>query len=122
MCAHGDRWRGPCTRMCTRRVLTLYMWANSISKGVSRERGGGFTVTEMTLEFRTVVFLGDSRQAMLGSGAPRPISLGLASQVPTRQAQPPQAPTPPLGLALGSPIFPSGFKGKLGVALESLQG
>lgn len=28
------------------------MWANSISKGVSRERGGGFTVTEMTLEFR----------------------------------------------------------------------
>ena len=40
------------------------------------------------------MFLGDSRQAMLGSGAPRPISLGLASQVPTRQAQPPQAPTP----------------------------
>lgn len=74
MCAHGDRWRGPCTRTCTRRVLTLYMWANSISKGVSRERGGGFTVTEMTLEFRTVVFLGDSRQAMLGSGAPRPTS------------------------------------------------
>ena len=28
----------------------------------------------------------------------------------------------PLGLALGSPIFPSGCKGKLGVALESLQG
>ena len=28
----------------------------------------------------------------------------------------------PLGLALGSPIFPSGFEGKLGVALESLQG
>ena len=28
----------------------------------------------------------------------------------------------PLGLALGSPIFPSGCDGKLGVALESLQG
>ena len=28
----------------------------------------------------------------------------------------------PLGLALGSPIFPSGWEGKLGVALESLQG
>ena len=27
-----------------------------------------------------------------------------------------------LGLSLGSPIFPSGCKGKLGVALESLQG
>ena len=30
--------------------------------------------------------------------------------------------THPLGLALGSPIFPSGCEGKLGVALESLQG
>ena len=28
----------------------------------------------------------------------------------------------PLGLSLGSPIFPSGCEGKLGVALESLQG
>ena len=28
----------------------------------------------------------------------------------------------PLGLALGSPIFPSGCEGKLGVALELLQG
>ena len=28
----------------------------------------------------------------------------------------------PLGLALGSPIFPSGCEGKLGVAFESLQG
>ena len=28
----------------------------------------------------------------------------------------------PLGLTLGSPIFPSGCEGKLGVALESLQG
>ena len=28
----------------------------------------------------------------------------------------------PLGLALESPIFPSGCEGKLGVALESLQG
>ena len=28
----------------------------------------------------------------------------------------------PRGLALGSPIFPSGCEGKLGVALESLQG
>ena len=27
-----------------------------------------------------------------------------------------------LGLALGTPIFPSSCKGKLGVALESLQG
>ena len=28
----------------------------------------------------------------------------------------------PLGLALGSPIFPSGCEGTLGLALESLQG
>ena len=28
----------------------------------------------------------------------------------------------PLGLALGSPILPSGCEGKLGVALDSLQG
>ena len=28
----------------------------------------------------------------------------------------------PLGLALGSPIFPSGCEGKMGVALKSLQG
>ena len=28
----------------------------------------------------------------------------------------------PLGLALGSPIFPSSCEGELGVALESLQG
>ena len=28
----------------------------------------------------------------------------------------------PLGLTLGSPIFPSSCEGKLGVALESLQG
>ena len=28
----------------------------------------------------------------------------------------------PLGLAPGSPVFPSGCEGKLGVALESLQG
>ena len=28
----------------------------------------------------------------------------------------------PFGLALGSPIFPSGCEGTLGVALESLQG
>ena len=28
----------------------------------------------------------------------------------------------PRGLALGRPIFPSGCEGKLGVALESLQG
>ena len=28
----------------------------------------------------------------------------------------------PLGLALGSPIFPSGCEGKLGIALESPQG
>ena len=28
----------------------------------------------------------------------------------------------PLGFALGSPIFPSSCEGKLGVALESLQG
>ena len=28
----------------------------------------------------------------------------------------------PLGLDLGSPIFPSGCEGQLGVALESLQG
>ena len=31
-------------------------------------------------------------------------------------------PSLPLGLALGSPIFPSGCEGKLGAALESLQG
>ena len=33
-----------------------------------------------------------------------------------------QRPLLTLGLALGSPIFPSGCEGKLGVALESLQG
>lgn len=36
----------------------MYRWENSISKGVRRDRGNGFTVTEMTLEFRTVLFLG----------------------------------------------------------------
>ena len=92
MCAHRDRWRGPCAPTCTRRVLTLYMWANSISKGVSRERGGGFTVTEMTLEFRTVVFLGDSQWAMLGSGAPR---LGLAFLALHPQPRPPRPPPVP---------------------------
>lgn len=55
-----------CTAPRTRGALTLYTWANSISKGVSRERGGGFTVTEMTLEFSTVVFLGQSQQAVSG--------------------------------------------------------
>lgn len=55
------------------------MWANSISKGVSRERGGGFTVTEMTLEFRTVVFLGGASRPRQGireppSRRPRPTS------------------------------------------------
>lgn len=49
----------------------MYMWANSISKGVSRECGGGFTVTEMTLEFRMVVFLG-VRAASGGPRAPFP--------------------------------------------------
>lgn len=38
-------------------VVPLYRWENSISKGVRRDRGNGFTVTEMTLEFRTVLFL-----------------------------------------------------------------
>lgn len=38
--------------------LTLYRWENSISRGVRRDRGNGFTVTEMTLELRTVLFLG----------------------------------------------------------------
>lgn len=42
--------------------LTLYKWENSISKGVRRDRGNGFTVTEMTLEFRTVLFLGRRRE------------------------------------------------------------
>lgn len=50
---------------CIWAALTLYMWANSISKGVSRDRGGGFTVTEMTLELRTVVFLGTSKHQRL---------------------------------------------------------
>lgn len=36
----------------------MYRWENSISRGVSRVRGDGFTVTEMTLEFSTVAFLG----------------------------------------------------------------
>lgn len=55
---HAGSDRGNhCTQTRAPGTLTLYMWANSISKGVSRERGGGFTVTEMTLEFSTVVFL-----------------------------------------------------------------
>ena len=41
---------------------------------------------------------------------------------PGRQLVCPSALSLPLGLALGSPIFPSGCEGKLGVALESLQG
>lgn len=53
-------------RVCARMALTLYMWANSISKGVRRERGGGFTVTEITLEFRTVVFLQETEAQVLG--------------------------------------------------------
>lgn len=64
----------------------MYMWANSISNGVSRERGGGFTVTEITLEFRTVVFLG-SQGRVRGSRSP-------LSRVPT-YAQCPCLPTSP---------------------------
>lgn len=50
--------------------LTLYRWENSISKGVRRDRGNGFTVTEMTLEFRTVLFLGREvrRCALMATG------------------------------------------------------
>ena len=81
------------------------MWANSISKGVSRERGGGFTVTEMTLEFRTVVFLGDSQWAMLGSGAP---GLGLAFLAlhPPEPASP-GSHCPPPDLASSAPQLPA---------------
>lgn len=73
-------------------ALTLYMWANSISKGVSRERGGGFTVTEMTLEFRTVVFLG-SHGRVRGSGSPFPECPPMPVPLPPRlpQAAPPGA-------------------------------
>lgn len=48
--------------------LTLYRWENSISRGVRRDRGNGFTVTEMTLELRTVLFLGrrGQREALEG--------------------------------------------------------
>lgn len=45
----------------------MYKWENSISIGVSSERGAGFTVTEMTLEFRTVVFLGRKHSMSKGS-------------------------------------------------------
>lgn len=77
------------------RALTLYMWANSIAKGVSRERGGGFTVTEMTLEFRTVVFLG-SQQAGQGAGTPS-----------VRPAAPPWTPaTPTSSVGLPTPLLP----------------
>lgn len=61
---HSDLTKVP-AHPCLWETLTLYMWANSISKGVSRDRGGGFTVTEMTLELRTVVFLGTSKKQRL---------------------------------------------------------
>lgn len=85
----------------------MYTWANSISKGVSRERGGGFTVTEMTLEFRTVVFLGQSQQVESGGrGAYQPCgpSPGPPSSLPHMAAAAtsagpgpasPMCPTPP---------------------------
>ena len=47
--------------------------------------------------------------------------LGTAYKLQSNKAHVPQL-FSPLGLALGSPIFPSGCEGKLGVALESLQG
>lgn len=49
--------------------LTLYRWENSISRGVRKDRGNGFTVTEMTLEFRTVLFLwrGGERDVLKGT-------------------------------------------------------
>lgn len=102
-----SRW-GSCVAL--RRALTLYRWANSISKGVSRERGGGFTVTEMTLEFSTVVFLGQSQQVSGEAGgrgrkgqasppSPSPECLPLAHapppcHVPSRPAGPPTSAGP----------------------------
>lgn len=75
-------------------ALTLYMWANSISKGVSRERGGGFTVTEMTLEFRTVVFLGGVSRP--GQGVRDPFC---EARGPFPARPPPlPPPSPPAGL------------------------
>ena len=55
----------------------------------------------------------------------------VSGDLPVKEDEPPCRPPAhrsllssqgPLGLALGSPIFPSGCEGKLGVALESLQG
>ena len=49
---------------------------------------------------------------------PRTCTAGLRKETKAREI----SNSLPLGLALGSPIFPSGCEGKLGVALESLQG
>lgn len=83
--------------MALRRALTLYRWANSISKGVSRERGGGFTVTEMTLEFSTVVFLGQSQQVSGeagGGGARARLPLPVPPLSASRWPTPPPMPRP----------------------------
>lgn len=61
MGGHSEPTKVPQVPTHTWAALTLYMWANSISRGVSSDRGGGFTVTEMTLELRTVVFLGAAK-------------------------------------------------------------
>ena len=54
--------------------------------------------------------------AFLGTEAPN------SEKGDPAEARDPAEVSLPLGLALGSPIFPSGCEGKLGVALESLQG
>ena len=55
-------------------------------------------------------------------GTPSRPRRGIASPVAIRRGEGNGDLSLPLGLALGSPIFPSGCEGKLGVALESLQG
>lgn len=92
----------------------MYTWANSISKGVSRERGGGFTVTEMTLEFRTVVFLvGAQRQqsqglvcglASPGTGPPPLLQASIPG--PSRPAHPARLLSPAQG-SLTPPVVGS---------------
>lgn len=67
----------------------MYRWENSTSKGVRRDLGNGFTVTEMTLEFKTVLFLGirGERDVLKGTERLLQMSLGVQGIVYTVQKE-----------------------------------
>ena len=92
----GDQQKCQCNEYA---ICSTWMFSRSVQSGVSSSRGarGGFLPRHDE----------DLRE---------PLVRRQGSQVSTRVAR------GPLGLALGSPIFPSGCEGTLGVALESLQG